>query len=445
MSKQYLSIACSNGNSGVFGFSQGTPQLRFDVADRGVLQGQELRFQGTLKVVQNADNETPPVLATDVNFDAYTGAQGVIQTLEISSRAYSSRALETIQNYPRLCASLYSALHSKSQYSSQLFHEQMTKGRGFDSDAERNDTNSQVSISNVGQTKSQRKPTMYKDGVSFDMRLTCGMFMSQDIDLEMLGGLTIEMTLAPDSNVLSGANASDYHYIIENPRIIVPIMDKSPQAQMDLANSPSSTMSFLSYTSLYNTITSTDNQIVHRTNLRGVVSSFQNYVPVKFINNYANNGLGQYNPAIKQLTFHKGASRFPLEYSILVQNDPTKAPATQKTLYPQVLVNYLSAFRNWRDIKKSCVNSYMSNMEQTNRSGGAVSGIGCWGTGCSYDSVSGAGVSANNDTLGFEIQSSLSDPSDADSTAQTPYAVYTYYLCRNQVRVNAGVGIEVVS
>lgn len=438
MSKQYLSIASSNGNNGVFGFTRGTPQLRFDIADRGILLAPELRFQATLKVVANTDNTTTPTTTQDVNVDAFTGAQGVIQTLELSSRAYSSRALETIQNYPRLVASLQSALHSKSQFASQLLHEQGSKGRGTDTYAVRDDTNAQTPFKTENQTLAQRIPLCRQDGLEIDMRLVCGMFMSNDLDLEMLGGLVVELTLAPDSNVLYGANSGDFHYELHNPRLVVPVLEKSPQDQMALANNPSPTIQFLSFTSLYNTITSTDNQIVHRTNLRSVISSFQNYIPVKYINNTTQNGLGQHNPDIKKLTFHKGASRFPLEYSILVDSDPNVNVSSQPTTYPQVLINYLDAFRNYNEVKKTCISKKLSGDYSQ-----VKVGKGVFGTGCSYDAVSQTGVSATNDTLGLEIQSNLADPDNPSS--QTPFAVYTYYLCKNMVRVQQGRGIEVMN
>jgi hypothetical protein len=437
MSKQYLSIASSNGNAGVFGFSKGTPQLRFDIADRGVLQAQELRFQGTLKI-ENTGTSATPTIADDVNIDAFSGVQGVLQTLELSSRAYSSRALETIQNYPRLVASHQSALHSKAQYSTQLTHEQLSLGRGFDTQSGRDDTNAEDPFKQANQTKAQRIKLCSTDGISFDMRLVCGMMMSQDLDLEMLGGLTIEMTLAPDSNFLYGTSAGNFRYVIENPRLVVPIIEKTPAEQMNTANNPSNVLQFLSFTSLYNTITSTDNQIVHRTNLRSVISSFQNYIPVSYINNSTQNGLGQHNPDIKKLTFHKGASRFPLEYSILVDNDPTALASTQPTTYPQVLINYLDAYRNFTEVKKTCVNKSLS----ADWSNSTSKGLGVFGSGCSYDAVSHSGVSATNDTLGLEIQSQLADPSAPAS--QTPYAIYTYYLCKNMVRV-ANNQIEVMS
>ena len=448
--KQYLSIASSNGNSGVFGFSKGTPQLRFDIADRGILQAKELRFQGTLKIEKRTDGSRP-LIATDVNIDAFSAVQGVIQTLELSSRAYSSRALETIQNYPRLVSSQMSSLHSKAQYSTQLTHEQMSKGRGFDTESTRTDTNAEDPFTQAKNTLAQRIPLLRPDGVSFDMRLVCGMMMSENLDLEMLGGLTIELTLAPDSNFLYGINSGDFRYVIENPRLIVPVLDKTPKEQMSLANNPNPTLQFLSFTSLYNTITSTDNQIVHRTNLRSVISSFQNYIPVKYINNQNSNGLGQYNPDVKRLTFHKGASRFPLEYSILVDDDPTKTLNTQPTTYPQVLINYMDAFRNFTEVKKSCINKSLSatplNMVYYENPAvitpATTHGLGgVYGSGCSYDAVSHSGISATNDTLGLEIQSGITDP--ADTTLKTPYAIYTYYLCKNMVRISNN-NLEVMS
>ena len=128
MSKRYLSIASSNGGSGVFGYSAGNPQLKFLVSNNGMLQSQELRFQGTFKRVKNNNPATPTTNETDqtkdLNVDAFVGIQSVVQNLEISSRQYSNRSLEAIQNYPRLVGNFMSALHSKSGLDTQMFHEQ---------------------------------------------------------------------------------------------------------------------------------------------------------------------------------------------------------------------------------------------------------------------------------------------------------------------------------
>ncbi len=108
---------------------------------------------------------------------------------------------------------------------------------------------------------------------------------------------------------------------------------------------------------------------------------------------------------------------------------------SQLSTTPQILLNYLDAYRNFRDVKKSCVNPVVSGFDaQTAR-------VGVWGSGCSYDSVGQAGINANGSTLGFELKSNLDDPLNRGT--QTPYAVYTFYLCKNQVQVDTGGNVNV--
>lgn len=445
MSKRYLSISSSNGGNGTFGYSQGNPQLNFLVSNAGILQSQELRFQGTFKRVLNGATGTNEVDTTkDMNLDGFVGIQSVIQNLEISSRQYSNRSLELIQNYPRLVSNFMSALHSKSGLDTQSYHECGAKGYGFDTIVEEgheNNVNALTDYDQGGQKQAQRRPYCATKGFDFDLRLVAGMFMSKDIDLEALGGLSITINLAPNENVLYGADASDYHYEIENPRIIVPVVSKTAQQQISTAENPSPVVNFLSFTSLYNTITSTDQQIVHRVSLRGVISSMSNFVPTAHINSFANNGLAQYNPCIQKLVYHMDGKRFPLEYSIEVDRDETQSQNAQLTTNPQILRNYMDAFRNSKDIKKSCINPVLSSPQQQ------ALGNGVFGIGVSFDSVSNAGIPAQVSTLGFELQSKLLNPTQfgvANNPTTSNYSVYTYYLCRNSVQVVQGQGIQVV-
>ena len=100
MSKRYLSISSANGGSGFYGYSNGNPQLTFLVSNTGILQSQELRFQGNFKRVLNTNsahlNEVDKT--KDLNVDSFVGVSSIIQNIEISSRAYSNRSLENIQN-----------------------------------------------------------------------------------------------------------------------------------------------------------------------------------------------------------------------------------------------------------------------------------------------------------------------------------------------------------
>ena len=443
MAKRYLSISSANGGSGYFGYTNGNPQLTFLISDVGLLQSKELRLQGNFKRVLNTNtahlNEVDN--SKDLNLDSFVGLASVVNNVEISSRAYSNRSLELIQNYPRLVSNFMSALHSKSGLDTQMFHEQGCKGSGFDTVAEANSTTklNDGNYSSVGQKISSRIPYCAKKGLDFDIRLMCGMFMSEDIDLENIGGLAITINLAPNENVLFGADASNYHYEIQNPRIIVPVISKTAQQQVASAQNPSPVINFLSFTSLYNVITSTEQQVVHRVSLKGVISSQSNFIPVSYINSFTRNGLAQYNPAIQRLVYHLDGKRFPLEYSIEVDRDETLNQDSQPSTNPQLLRNYLEAFRNARDIKKSSLNPVICSAQSQ------VAEHGLFGVGCSFDSVSNAGIPAQVSTLGFEVQSKIQDPASFNTTpTQLNYAVYTYYLCRNSIRVVQGQGIQVV-
>lgn len=436
MAKRYLSIACSNGGTGVYGHSSGTPQLRFDIANQGLLQTQELRLQGNFKIIATASGQQNTALATDVNINPYVGCQSFIDNIEISSRVNATRSIEKINNYPMLVSSLLSALHSKSGYDANLYTEQGSKGIGMTSF----NHNSRIAGTNpftiANQTQAQKKPFLQADGFDFDMRLICGMFMGQEqIDLEALGGLSITINCNSDDNVLFGTAANGYRYEIHDPRIIVPIVDKTPQQQMATRANGVANFNFLTFVSLYNTLSSTDQQIVHRVNLQSVVSNLQHYIPVSHINNSAQDSIAQYNPAIERLTYLQNGKRTPLEFVLEPEKEPNINANNQLSTTPQLLLNYLDAYRNFKDVKKSCVNPTVSGFaSQTAR-------VGAFGTGCSYDSVGQAGINANGSTLGFEIRSSLDDPLNRNNA--TPYACYTFYLCKNQVQVDTSGNVVV--
>ena len=442
MAKRYLSIACSNGGTGTYGHSVGTPQLRFDIANQGLLQTQELRLQGTLKIIAKvatggvAVGNQNTVLTNDVNVNPYAGVQSFIDNLEISSRVNATRSIEKINNYPMLVSSLMSSLHSKSGYDANLYHEQGSKGVGMTTHNHNSRTVGANPFTIANQTQAQKKPFLQQNGFDFDLRLIAGMFMGQEeIDLEAIGGLSIVINCNSDDNVLFGGVSGNFRYEIHNPRIIVPVVDKTPQQQMATKNAGVSNFNFLTFVSLYNTLSSTDQQVVHRINLQSVVSNFQHYIPVSHINNTAQDSIAQYNPAIERLTYLQNGKRTPLEFVLEPEKESNITASNQLSSTPQLLLNYLDAYRNFRDVKKSCVNPTVSGFTaQTAR-------VGCWGTGCSYDSVGQSGINANGSTLGFEIKSSLDDPLNRGN--QTPYSVYTFYLCKNQVQVDTNGNVQV--
>ena len=444
-SKRYVSIACSNGGSGTYGSSVGSSQLRFDISNFGKLQTQELRLQGTF-IIRNvggivngvATNAVNTALANDVNINSYIGVQSFIDNIEISSRVNSQRSIEKIDNYGQLVSSLMSAQHSKGGYDNVIHHEQGGMGYGFSNHENNVDDPHAFGYNFTGQSLSNRKPFISATGCEFDIRLMCGMFLgNSEIDLEALGGMTITINCAENNQVIFGVNAGQMRYEILNPRIVVPIIDKTPQEQMAQLKNPITQLNFLTWTSLYNTINSTDQQVVSRVSLRGVVSVINHYIPVNKVNNALQDGYAQFNPAIRKLTFLKDGKRTPLEYSIDVERNPALTPSTQPATNSELLLNYLDAYRNFKDIKKSCINPLISGYATQTQN------VGTFGTGCSYDAVGHNGIDASASTLGMEIVCDLDDPANRGNA--TPYAVYTYYLTRSAVQVNQQGQINVQS
>jgi hypothetical protein len=281
------------------------------------------------------------------------------------------------------------------------------------------------------------------------MRVVCGLFLSnQQISLNDVGGLTLRIKLAPNEAVLSdiasitgeaAATPSDFHYEIHNPRLIAGCVMESPQAEQQRMANQTPTMPFLSYSSFYNNIISTDFQVLHKINAAAVISSFTNFIPSKNLNNYDAFSDAQMNPNVQELTFQKDGQRIPLQYEIRSEQDRVLTDDDfQPSTFPAMLYHYLSSWGSPADRKKSSINPLISAIRATNDE------YGTWGIGVSYDTEH-QGINGKLANMGFQIKSKLLDPDAGNNTTQTPYSAFTYYLCKNELVVNRGQGVAVVN
>jgi len=205
--KRYMKLSPSNSGSASFSYSKGNPVIRFAIAEADAyLIGPEVRLNFDLNVYTTGVTQVASE-AVIFNIDPQVGTQGVIQTLSVSSRRYATSLLETIHNYPRLCSSLFSALHDPRDTQFQLFNEQKssmvghinTKGRNFyeDNDIKLDETLLRHNRKGYAPVVAGTR----KNGTtSHSNRLVAGTYMSNDINLKLLGGLEVEIHLAPDSN-----------------------------------------------------------------------------------------------------------------------------------------------------------------------------------------------------------------------------------------------------
>jgi hypothetical protein len=450
--KRYLSIAPVNSGEGIYGYSNGLPQMIFNLGSTGLLQTDEIRLSFDLKIVANGstnDNNTTPAQQLGVGY--FNGAESVIGELELSSTNYG-RSLERIDHYARMNASVNSALHSKSMYDSHLAHEQASVGVGITTSQE---LQGQINydaqrFSSIGQLKAQGVMLRQADGRECSMRIVCGMFLAgQELSLDDLGGLTLRIKLAPNEAVLSDiaeqtgeaqkTAASGFHYEIISPRIIAGCVMESPEQVAMRMSNPNPSMNFLSYSSFYNNIISDNFQVVHKLNASAVISCFTNYIPTKYLNNYTQESNAQFNPNIQNLTFQKDGARVPLTYNILTDQDNTLTNDNdQPSTFPAILWHYLSSWGSPWDRMKSSINPLVSQIAKTNAEYGA------FGSGVAYDSE-WQGISGKVTNVGYAIESKLLDPDAGNNTTQTPYSAFTYYLCKNELVVDRGAGVMVLN
>ena len=154
-------------------------------------------------------------------------------------------------------------------------------------------------------------------------------------------------------------------------------------------------------------------------------SVLQSYVPVKYLNNTKYNQMALWDGgAVNSVAYMKEGVRYPLEYSISVRS--TNGDGTNEnedlqkvSLTPQVLWNSQTAIKSVKDIIPE---NLLGQAKQD----------GVWGTGISWDLVSGAGINVAG-TLTYDLKSKLEDPENKDlvgaggtanpnHTLTTPYA-----------------------
>ena len=456
--KRYMRLSPSNG-SGDFSFTNGNPIIRFSVADTNAfLMGKNMRFCGNIKVFR--DTATPATYNAGANVDRIAGFQSMIQSVSIGSRRYSANVLEVVHNYPRLAAQLYANTHSPKGMRTQTFNEHGAVGKGR---YNKNHMGTLGTSGNLNATdrvlESARKGTIAADGqmgangFDFALRLNTGLLMNEAIPLNLLGGLEITINLAPNFGSMYGNDVTaNCSYTVSKPYLTCPLLYMTDMEIAQYNSQTQGTFSFMSYQSLYSVLNSTDQSIVHRLNSRNLQSVLQSYVPVKYLNNRQYNQMALWDGgAVNSVAYMKEGVRYPLEYNISVRS--TNGDGTNEnedlqkvSLTPQVLWNSQTAIKSVKDIHRSQVipENLLGQAKQD----------GVWGTGLSWDLVSGAGINVAG-TLTYDLKSKLEDPENKDlvgaggltnpnHTLTTPYAQYSFYLSRANLMINKGQGIMVM-
>ena len=457
--KRFVRITPSNNASAGFSPDSSQPIVRFSVADTmATADMQNARVNFRLKV-STADNQKV-ASANDFNVDQCVNGCAVFDQVIVSSRRYGNQ-IEAVHNLGRLNSSWYSSLYSPKQMVANVNLNcrsigkgcyglnQNLAGLGAVASNPAHTLQRKYLVTNAVSTATGPTKRNWNQGtgpetgsgsltavgaanagyLDFSVPLHLGFFQSSDVNLNQVGGLEIVLYLDQTRNLFFGADVPNTtSYSITDVSLTIPLLYYNSQQIQAQAAQPESVLSFMYWTSIYSVLDSTFNSIAHRLALKGLLSAFHNMQPTLAINNRSFDNHALIDPGVEILTFLRDGVKNPYEKSMIPTVNRTESLANKDCSNAEILNEYLSAFRNPRDINYTQVIPENLNGRQAVKNG-------VFGLGQNYDPSAGAGISING-TISYDIQSKLEDISTPDPAAIEPYAFYSYYLSRQDYIVS---------
>jgi|TARA_R110002012_G_scaffold18703_2_gene68369 hypothetical protein len=449
--REVLQIQPTNLGSGVFGARNGLPQVIFEIPRvPKIMDGKSLRINGTMTCL--ASEGQPPQNATnffvaaapvnDVYIDGRTGISSVIDTLSIQN--LEGATYETIKNYNRMCSSLSPLNESVENY-----------------------LNGGVDGLYGGLSKEVSTAKKSDNKFEFSLPLLAGFLAgSGGIDLQLIKGCRIIITLAPDNFVMrnnywrntnsaGGTTAGGAYYELSNMSLSVTCETPDEAGQNAMIANRQGSWDYDAYSSFYNVIQSNDHNATININTGRTISTIMNIVPSKFLNNYeynsqwtsqllTENGAGvlKNRVVMTDLTFTKGGLRIPLDFEVDSQASQTSGVSTsfknfeelnairnvwslsnfEKSLTTELslpLGNAVAGGAAYEQARFSLVNGYSMNFEDK---------IQQYNLGVSYDHITYNGLDFRGTPLGLRIQSVA-----PTGTSLKPHSLFLFVKHKNTI------------
>ena len=422
--KRYARLAPSNNSSQGFAPESSQPIIRFSVADtQAIANMKEARLNFRLRVTKAAN--TPIVIGDNINIDSRVGLSGIVDQILINSRRYGS-SLEQVHNAGRLNSQIYDSLHSPKQ---MICNQNLqTRGIGYgryNGMIERQNRANLVNDENAIYMRRQLITSGTATGKSYELLdcsipIHCGLFFSEELDLNKVGGLEIAIFLQKSSFLFNGADVTaDMNYSLQDVSLSIPLLYKSAMMIQQDSQNPQSVIEYMAYTSIYSVLDSTFTSIAHRLNMRSLLSSVHNFQPTQAINDRTKNNFALLDSGLEELTIMKDGQRYPMEKTAIVDCDRNQPQRNRASTQAEVLHDALSSFRNYRDIL------YTQVIPQGLKGVPANLNQGHYSIGVNYAPQTGSGI----DVAGILSYDILTKLEDSGNPAQTePYAFYSFYL-----------------
>ena len=437
-------------SSGKISFKSGNPVIQFIVGEQDrLLLGNSIRLVGKINFWTDDNGTNAPVDTDSLSWDSRIGMYSCIDQLVIKSQA-THQVIEHIKNYNRMMASYIPTTTSLEDGISHLSQSALITP--IYEEAKRS------IIDKQGQILSPN---------SFALHLPCGLFNgTQGIPLSGdggVGGLLIEIHLAPDNNVLfdrtgnaQTSNLDRSFYELSDVYLACEaVEDVRPPGQ-------TSTFEYNSISSYFTSINSTNAIINFNLGLSRVLGVFMNFIPSHMINDWNYNGMATMpiqntddkKADIKQIVFTRGGQKYPYMYNLdLEQKDEPE----QEQYDPQFVRGGIDAIKGFMKSKRMInapINSRLKNRNAetfTNfgntYAGNAGSapqytnnankdGGDCFTLGVGFDHISNQGISFATESFGTQINLGL--------TSNLPHGVYMFCHAKNTLVFGPG-GVQVLN
>jgi hypothetical protein len=406
MSNRYLEIKPQNHNAS-FSYNEGRPIISFQISEQeALLLPRSVRFCGQFNAYTDTARSIPA--NERLNMDSRLGIWSIVDQLVISS-ARSKQTIEHLRHANRFYSTFFPATSDEKHLIGAFGESGLTLP------------------STEGQQRSviQQSGDATNNANEFCIHLPSGLLSGTSaIPLSAqsgVGGLTIDIHLAPSSAVLfdkngdaSGGNLLGAFYEVFNCKLVCELHMPSPEDMP--ASSSGGQLEYNSFSGYYQTINSTNAEINFSLGLSRVNSVFMNFIPSSHLNNLNHNSMATLIPTrsdgaiadLSQVVFTKGGVRYPLDYNI---DTAYKQDNKQRQVDPQVIRNGLNAIIPFTKITHTSVSPVNCNKDWSSNDNSVLNGGLNYIVGIAYDTVGSdtAGGNFMDEAWGVQLDLGLTD------------------------------------
>lgn len=401
-----------------YSWKNSNPLIQFNISpqDQRLLDSSTIRLNFNFDILKT-DNTARP--GNDAKIDPRIGISSIIDTIRIRQSS-TGEIVEELREYGQMCSLVQPAQLSLSNY--QKWATTVFGATG----------------------SSNRSKFLIRKRVPVSLVLKNGLFSSGSLmNLKALGGISLEINLQSDAQVLFGANANEYYYRVNEPRLTF--------NYVELANpimGQSFTTAYPQYTNFNSMLSSSNDTLSMVFNQQAVRTIFSKTVRSQNLNNYLYNGFktnrildgtvpGEgVSKKVQESTVFKDSVKYPREF-ITSERDAVENGVYECLKNAQFLECFKSLHKFTNCIQSPLTQGVRSNptdiigfnnAEYDSYYGGLV--------GVNYDALrNGSSIDMNGSLFSVRINSQLTDSS--------PNNIYTFTLSNKVLKSNPS-GVETV-